>query len=193
MSDPTKAEKTFAKLLVTRFGGELNVRAYGDEPERSSVDILCCTNAPQPGLTTYATLTLHRHKNWVGKPRKNVPVNLIWMTRTKQAKDAAALSTAAFCIINSRWSCAPGVVFPDVIKMYSLSRTMKHVYFTPPIPWDRELGRVKIGRTMAHCLSMIPISEAEYCYAEEHGGDALSDLLAEAEVDFTDLKRKSVV
>ena len=36
------------------------------------------------------------------------------------------LSTAAFCIINSKWFCYPGAIFPDIVSMYLKSSKIKH-------------------------------------------------------------------
>ena len=193
MGEITQAGKKFANRLHQLIGGEFSVFSYGDERGRSTVDILRCIGGPSPDITTYVTLDLHKHANSVGKPPKNIRVDLMGMCYGKPGEFGEALSTAAFCIINSRWPCFPGAIFPDIVSMHKISRTMAHVMFAPPVPWDRELGVVKVGRQNVHCLSMIPISESEYRFAEKKGSDALEEKLAKEKVDVADLNRRAVV
>ncbi len=193
MEQITAADKQFAKRLATLFGGQPSVRAHLDEAERPSVDILSCVNAPSAGLTIYATLNLHKHRNLVGSPPKDVRVEIVGICDTAVTDFNNAVATAAACVVNSKWTCAPGVAFPDVISMYKISRTMSHVVFFPPTPWNRELGSVQVGHLTVHCLAMIPISESEYRFLEREGSDELESLLAAQEVDFADINRLPVV
>src|SRR5690606_8197847 len=118
---------------------------------------------------------------------------LFTMVRGKKLDAGLPLSTAAFCVINSQWPCYPGAVFPDVYSIHRPSAKLRHAFFCTPIPWDEKLGATQIGDLEVHCLTMVPISDAELRFAEDNGSDELESLLAKHEVDFAEWNRDSIL
>jgi len=190
---PSATLKGFAKHLQNFFDVKISVKRHWDEPERSHIDVFYANDVPEKGLTTYVTLGLQETPVLKKKVKGGIRTEVMGICRTNVKDFPNAVSTAAFCVINSKWELFPGKIYPDVIGMYKMSRTMRHVLFVPPIPWDRELGKVNIRQREIHLLSMIPISEAEYVYAEENGADALEDLLDANHIDYMDINRPSCV
>lgn len=188
----TADEKAFAKSLATLIGGQPSVHAYWDEAQKSSVSVMKCEGAPKRGLSTHCTLTLHRNRNALSTSR-DMRVELITMNRGKKYDAGLPLSTAAFCVINSKWPCFPGAVFPDVYAIHRPSAKLRHALFCPPIPWDEELGAMQIGDLDVHYLTMVPISDAELRFAEDNGSDELEKVLATHEVDFAEWNRDSIL
>jgi hypothetical protein len=103
------------------------------------------------------------------------------------------MATLAFCVINSGWFCAPGVIFPDVVSMYKHSDTMSDIYFAYPFLWEERLRSTMIGDRKVAWLLAIPVSKAETEFAQSHGPDKLEDLFVEKGIDIYDLNRASVV
>ena len=104
-----------------------------------------------------------------------------------------ALATASFCVITSKWFCAPGIIFPGLLDMYDLSNTMSDVYFASPFLWDSlERSTIVDGITIAWLLA-IPVSKAETSHANEYGPNALEAIFEREQIDIFDLNRASVV
>jgi hypothetical protein len=104
-----------------------------------------------------------------------------------------ALSTSAFCIINSRWSCYPGRIFPDVLSMYDCSSTMRHFLFAPPFIWEDRLETLDLKTKKVAWLQAIPISESELKYAQTEGSDRLEELFDKNQIDIFNLERPSIL
>jgi antitoxin YqcF len=183
--------RPIAKKLVEIFGGTPQFRRHRDVPEEHSIDILSCADRPQEGLTSYSTLGLHIYPNLVDDA--DIRVELCGVAPTEAAAFGDVLATAAFCKIKDGWRCAPAIAYPDVIEMYKLSRTMRHICFAEPFQWE-ELQTVHLdGDVTVHWLMVVPISESEYVYMHEVGWDALEDLFVKKEIDYWDLNRAPVV
>ncbi|MFD0894153.1 suppressor of fused domain protein [Luteolibacter ambystomatis] len=179
--------------LAAVFGGKPEVVRFHDESGKHHVDVLRCPDAPERGVVSFATVGLSDHPREVEGMDKPVCLELTGGCNADKAEAfASILSTAAFCSIKEGWPVYPGAVFGDLVSMYGVSRTMQHVMFTEPFPWD-ELEPVKLTEKEVLWLMMIPVSESEAVYAEEHGFEALETLFEEKEVDVFDLERTPVV
>lgn len=95
-------------------------------------------------------------------------------------------------MLNSGWFAAPGVVFPDVLAMYSASSTMKHLLFLPPFLWDDQLRSMTFEGWQLGWLMAVPISERELQVAQNEGVPALEDRFEAHQIDVFDLERASV-
>jgi hypothetical protein len=161
--------------------------------------MLACSDY-QPGVTAFSTLGLSDHPLY--KDGEEYPARLEIVgaciskyaaacTKRRQGFDNA-ISTAAFCIIDSQWFCNPGAIFPDAVAMYKLSKTMRHLFFVPPFLWEDDLKTVDLGKKKVSFLLATPISEAEYVFAQQNGSDALEEEFECENIDIFDLNRKSV-
>ncbi|MGC4017052.1 MAG: suppressor of fused domain protein [Luteolibacter sp.] len=191
--ETSTSNKKIAGHLAAVFGGKPEITRYHDESEKHHVDILHCPSAPEQGIDSFATVGLSDHPRKVEGMAKPVCVEITGGCVSKSAEVfASILSTAAFCSIKEGWPVYPGAVFADLVKMYGGSRTMEHVMFTEPFPWD-DLEPVELPEKEVLWLMMIPVSESEAAYAEEHGFEALEALFEEREVNVFDLDRAPVV
>jgi antitoxin YqcF len=189
---PTRVQRTIAVAAAAAFGGKKRVQKCWDDDHRTNVDVLSCQDSPWPGVTSYATIGASAAP--LVQDGKDAGVRTEFVGACYPSVDyfANCLGTAAFCLLNSGWFVAPGVVFPDVLAMYSDQTTMKHFLFLPPSLWDG-LRTLTIDDGKVAWLMAIPISSAEREYVEREGVVALEELLDGAQIDVFDLNRVSVV
>lgn len=180
------------RYVVSVFGGNPTVHQFLDDDKRSRIDIVTCEDSPIEGVSSYSTLGLSGHPLFLEGKEFPARTELVGACGARYDSFPQALATAAFCVINSRWFCHPYAVFPDVLAMYGESQTMKHVFFTYPFLWDDRLAPLALAVREVHWLQAIPISDGEYSFAKEFGGEKLNDLFIERQIDIYDIHRSSV-
>jgi hypothetical protein len=123
-----ETNRKIARAALDAFGGTPTVRRYWDANNESSVGVMWSGG---DGFTSDATLNLSDTPLQYGGVE--MPVRTEFLGALAGDTDfSLVLSTAAVCVINSRWFCASGKVFPNVVKAMGLSDTMHHVCFTTP-------------------------------------------------------------
>ena len=191
--ETSKENKIIARSLVSIFGGKPSVNLWWDERETTSVAILKCADAPQRGVASYATVNLSDHPVMMdGKPYP-ARVEIVGACAAETGHFPNVISTCAFYIIKDKWFIAPGVIYPDIVTMYPMSKTLAHVMFVPPFLWDERLKTMTFESKTVAFLMAVPISEMERRYAEEHGAEALETLFEDKQIDVFDIDRPSVV
>lgn len=191
---PSDRQKEVAKLTASAFQVERpSIIKFHDENRVSEIAILFAPNSPENGVTSYATVGLSDHPLMREGKEFAVRVELLGVCNSSAPGFDNILSTLAFCVINSKWFCAPGVIFPNVVSMYGMSTTMSDIYFASPFLWgDRFAAKELAGRNVAWLMA-IPISKAESDFAQRSGAAELEKLLTEHEANVFDLSRASVV
>ncbi len=187
-------QKDVAKHTAVALGVvEPPVSRYLDANQRSEVFILRAVDRPQDGVTAFATVGLSDHPLIYKGDEFGTRAELVGACGSTFANFDNVLATLAFCVINSHWFCAPGVIFPDVMEMHKASSTMRDIYFAHPFLWDDRLRSTQIGgRTIAWLLA-VPVSRSESEFAQRNGPQALEKLFESKEIDIFDLNRPSVV
>jgi hypothetical protein len=180
-----------AKVAASVLGGRASVSSYYDEDETSEVDVLVAENAPKEGLSSYSTVSLHATENLLDS--RDVRVELLGVCSILRSDFANLIATAAFCIIKDGWLCAPGVVFPDLLRMSGLSSPLSHIVWIPPFAWE-ELSSVQIvGDLTVHWLLALPIYESERQLLRDEGFDEFERRFELAAVEVHDLDRPPIV
>ena len=195
-SKPTKDHKEVFKTLSDTFGGDPCVVNHGDENEKSFIEIFSSVDVPQKGITSYGTIGLFQYPLIKDGKEFGTRVELVGACGSNFKHFDNILATAAFCVINSKWYCCPGAVFPDIVDMYKASKTLRHVLFVPPSSWDgsEKLNKtINLGEKKLTWLLAIPISEREYKFVEKEGSEKLERLFEKKHIDFFNLNRSSVV
>ncbi|TWT47583.1 suppressor of fused domain protein [Botrimarina hoheduenensis] len=193
MPSISDADKAIAKAAAQAFGGRPRVARFWDDNHASSVDILTCEDRPQEGVISYSTVGLSGWPLFKGEKEYGARLEIVGACGSAFKGFDNALSTAAFCVINSKWFCCPGVIFPDVLAMYDCSPTMRHFLFVPPFLWEDHLNTLDLdGRKVAWLLA-VPISEDERAFAEANGPEKLEELFADRQIDIFNLHRSSQV
>ena len=183
-----------ARLTAAAFQVERpSIIRFYDENRTSEIGILFAPDSPEKGVTAYATIGLSDHPLLLEGKEFGARVELLGACSSATPGFENVLSTLAFCVINSKWFCAPGIIFPDVVSMYGLSATMSDIYFASPFLWEDRFGsREVIGKNVAWLMA-IPISKAESELAQRLGPTELERILSERKADVSDVNRASVV
>jgi hypothetical protein len=95
--------------------------------------------------------------------------------------------------MKQKWACHPGAIFPDVLAMYHMSTTMKHVMFMEPVVWDKLEESLELPGRLVTWVMMIPIADSEYELAGAQGWETLGQIFEDRDIDYWDLERKPVV
>ena len=72
------------------------------------------------GITSYSTVNLSDWPMYVDGREHETRVEIAGSAPNQIADFGKAVSTAAFCVINQKWPCHPGVIYPDVLAMYHM-------------------------------------------------------------------------
>jgi antitoxin YqcF len=193
MSKASESNRQIAKYVASVFGGTPSVTRYWDDARKSSIPLLCAEDAPQSGTRSYSTVGLSDYPLLRNGKDTGIRVELVSACGTNHPHLDNALATAAFCILNSKWFCVPGVVFPDVLAMYSSTKAMQHMLFVAPFLWEGGPQGLEVGKQHVAWLQGVPISHQERRFAEEHGAEELKKRFLQEQIDVFDLARKSVV
>lgn len=194
MSSVSQQQKDVADYISSIFETEKpSVFLYWDDDHRSSVHVLDTKDCPQPGVTSYSTVGLSEHPLFFHDKEYKTRVELVGACGSNFQKFGNILATSAFCVINSRWFCAPGMIFPGIMEMHQASVTMSDVYFASPFLWDDRLKSIKSGNHNIAWLLVVPISRKESLFAQEFGPEKLESLFIEKDIDIFNLNRPSVI
>jgi antitoxin YqcF len=192
-NDISAANKEIAAALKDLGAVTPEVHTYWDEAEHSSVYVFSARDLPTQGVTTFATIGLSDHPLLDKSGTEfDTRVEFIGAARTSQRYFDNIISTAAFCVINSKWFCHPGAIFPDVVAMYLRDTALRHLTFAEPGMWRKPLTTRKFGDKTVSWLMMVPISEGEAKLVESGGIDRLENLFEEHDTDIFDLRRTPV-
>ena len=190
-TDITDTNRAVARMLAGAFGGTPSIQRHRDETGQHHVDILTCRDAPRPGLSAHATVTLANHPLY--HEGSEFPGRCEILGASDAPGFAQVLAACAFQVIAARWFLAPGIVFPGVLAGSGLPDTLAHVLFVPPAPFENRFQAMDVPQANLGFLLAVPISEAEYAFAQGSGGDALEDLFAQSGTDLFASARPSVL
>jgi hypothetical protein len=187
-------QKEVAKYTASAFMVDKPpISRFWDDDHTNNVYVLEAADSPQRGVTSYATVGLSDHPLIFKDKEFGTRVEIIGACGSKFSDFANVLATLAFCVMNSKWFCAPGIIFPDIMKMYDLSLTMSDIYFCHPFLWDDRLKSTRLGKKDVAWLLAVPISKEESAFAKEFGSEKLEELFSEKDIDIYNLDRASVV
>ena len=193
MREVSETSKLVARKVVEAFGRRPKIINHLDVGEQNSVNIAELKDCPEPGIASYSTVSLSDFPMYLGGREFESRIEIAGAAPNHVDRFVGALATAAFCIIKDKWACHPYAIFPDVMAMYDLSPTMKHVMFMEPFFWPALEDSVQFPDRLVTWLQMIPIAESEYRFAEAQSPAALGQLFEDQDIDVCDLQRKPVV
>jgi hypothetical protein len=193
VADVSESSKLVARRVAEVFGRLPKIATMWDADNRSSVNVAAVVDSPDEGLTTYSTVNLSDWPLYLDGREYQTRIEIIGAAPNGVELFENAVSTAALCVIKQKWECHPGAIFPDVLAMYHLSTTMKHVLFTEPFGFPGLEESFQLPDRLVSWLMMTPIADSEYEFAKAHGWLALGQLFEDGDIDYWDLKRKPVV
>jgi len=191
ISNTTKA---VASHTAAAFGVEKPpILHLWDDDHKSDIYVLEAADCPQKGVISYATVGLSEHPLIRNGAEFSTRVELLGACGSAFPGFNRVLATVGFCIINSKWFCAPGVIFPGVLDMYGVSVTMSDIYFANPFLWGDGFKSTQINDQTTAWLLAVPVSKQETEFAKKYGSSKLEDLLSAKDIDIYNLNRTSVV
>jgi len=190
----SKQAKDVARQTSVNFGiMEPPIYRHWDDDHRQDIHVLEAADRPQIGVTSYATVGLSEYPIVRNGEELKLGVELLGACSSAYPGFEKVMATLGFCIINSKWFCAPGVIFPGAINMYDISSTMSDIYFANQYLWGDNFKSMSIdGKTIAWLLA-VPVSKQESEFANRYGPEKLEKLFADKGIDIFDLNRVSVV
>ncbi len=184
-----------ADAAVKAIGGTPSADAMIDGEGRLRVDVLSLQDAPAPGWRTWSTVSLHVLPNLIplqSGESTDVRAELMTVGAPGSEVMGKVLGSCAFAVLQDHWLMAPGIVFGGVVAMYDPETTTPHLMWVHPFT-AQGLDRVEVDELRVHWLMGMPITEAERVWLEANGFDAFVDLLDAGKVNYSDLRRPSVV
>jgi hypothetical protein len=192
MSFATEDNKLIARTVAKVFGTKPSVSRYWDDNHKSYVDLLVCCDSPTKNVNSYSTVSLSDYPiGIVGEMQLGVEIVAACQKTFLELPNA--LATCAFNIINSGYTCSPGTIFPNVIKMYNQQLTMKHALFVSPFLWEENFSSLTFKTKKIAWLMMVPISESEFNHAREKSVDDLENIFKVKQINIFDINRKSAI
>lgn len=183
--------KIIAKTEVDFLGGSPCVQRFWNEQNIKSIDILKCTDAPQMGVKTCATIGLNATNIGLVSDRKSLRVEILGVSDIKISVLENIVATTAFEIMDVK-KCFPGYMIKNIINQYISNTEMKHVLITNPFLWENA-NSISVDEQIIAWLLIVPISDNEFYYAEENGYDELENIFEKENIDVFNLYRKSVI
>lgn len=184
--------KMIAKTLANALGFNPSVHRYRDDDNNLDIALLSCIDPTDANVRFYGTVGLSDYPTYQDGAEFPTRVEILGAAYKEAIFFPNVLSTIGFYSIREKFFCSPGSVLQNAVKMYEPETVLPHVLFSPPYLWEDKLETLKFEDKTVDWVLAIPITEKELQYREQHGTEALEDLLEKNEVDIFDLNRKSV-
>jgi antitoxin YqcF len=183
-------ETAIGKFTSPKLGSETKVTRYGDDFGEKDMILISGQNFPNKGITSYATVGLSKSdQDFNGK---TVNVELLGACATQTPAFDNIMASCAFDQLRNATPIVYGGSIEGILDQYEISETLRHITFVSPFLFEGFDPQEFEGKTV-HWLMIIPISNAELDYLDEHGIDALEDKFEEYEIDIFDINRLSCV
>ncbi|MGI9542390.1 MAG: suppressor of fused domain protein [Cyclobacteriaceae bacterium] len=193
MPEATVDNKQIAKYAAPILGINPSAQRFWDEDRKNSLDIFSVDDPTNQKMKFYGTIGVSDATLKIGGEEQSFRLELVIGGDRTLKKIPNILSTCGFYITKDEWECRPGAVFMRMVQMYYPEFEMKHVYFSPPFPWQDKLKPLQLETKKVVWLLAVPISEQELQYKRDNGDKALEALFEEHSVDVFDLKRRSII
>lgn len=185
-----------ASAAIRAIGGQPETDAMVDAAGDLRIDMLSLHDAPAPEWCTWSTVGLHTMSNELpleSGESVSVPAELMTVGAPGSDVMGKVLGSCAFAVMRDNWLMAPGIVFGDVVALYDPQATTPHLMWVHPFTAGG-LDRVDVGDGFfVHWLMGMPITDAERIWLETNGYDAFIAKLENGGVNYTDLRRDSLV
>lgn len=177
-----------AQELADTFGVSPRFVGCRNTDEGVQIDVAIADVGLDKKLASAGTVTLADHDLGF----EGIRLQIVAAYPQSAVDFSRAVGTCALAAVEEGWPLRWGAVHPNVLTVYGLSETLAHFYFMPPFSWPDGPKPLSVAELQIEWLQAVPISEAERAFAEANGAEALEKLLVAADIDVTDLKRRSV-
>jgi len=185
--------KRIARTILENIGGNPKVIEFWDTRRESMIDIFIGADRPYDGITSYSTIGLSSYPiDIVTTGNRKLRIEFIGACDSSSDLFANIIGSCAFNIINDKYSCDPGTVYPCVVSEYYPDTEMRHIYFTAPFLWE-DIHNLEFDDIIVTWLMAVPISDNEFGFLKSYGSGQLEALFEEKGIDIFDINRKSVL
>lgn len=190
MSTPTPFERELGKTIRSRLGTGTKVVRFADDEEVNEVFIVSGNDCPVGGVISYGSVGLSRKFQHTGAESVKVEIVAACAAVTPYIDNLVA--SCVFESIKNGTNIRYGSCIADIVAQYRISDTLRHVTFVAPFLWQG-LNQLTVDGNEIYCLMMLPVSDAEKRYLEQHGIDALEELFDKMQIDIYDINRASAL
>lgn len=198
---PSDFEKAVLAYEQERLGRFTRVTAFNSSDNSISIPIATAPDAPEPQLTTVATVGLSQRDNGLsdsgGRPLR---VELLATGRSEYEFLAAGLANAALNVASGEYQARPGLVFPGVFGGYSPNITTPHGLLWFPFPWGQRFEGLERDGLSIEWLLVLPVCQAEVDFIAANGPgykgagvNKVIDAFEREQTDVWDFTRASAV
>jgi len=197
LMDPVKPEivsedKQIEHLLANAFGGSpLRFRVVHNT-RKYEVDVLAMPGKPEAELCCLGTIGLWRTNLQGPKTSESQRVELVSIFEASREGAREVLAVAAFKVMRTQRKLSAGTVFVNCLHDWYPQATIRHLYFVDANLWSfPQLVPATMGSLQICFVEALPITESEYQYVQERGGEALEANLLGASANLWDLKQNA--
>ena len=187
-------DKQIERLLANAFSGPPLLFRVAHNTRKYEVTTLVVPGKPEPELCSLATIGLWRTPLTGPKVAETSRLELAAIFEASREGAREVLAAAAFKIMRTQKYLTAGAVFVNCVHDWYPKATVPHIYFVKANLWSfPQLQPLRMGALQIQFLQAIPITETEYLYVQEHGGQALEARLLGASANIWDLKRNACI
>jgi len=192
---PSDHRKFVARHTEKIFQGKTEIRAYFNENETLSIDILTAEETVEKGIVSIGTIGLSETELFYSNRRKfptrvelcaAIPIeNILWKN---------CLATAAFILAKRQREILPGDILEKIYSEYYPDTKLPHLYLTYPFIWNEgHFTQAEFNNVKINWLQGIAIHDSEKNFIYNNSAKIFEKILLEKETDIFDLERDPVI
>jgi hypothetical protein len=185
-------ELAVAQAAIAAFGGAARMHRYARDGGEH-VGVVVAADHPAAGITSYATVGASGRSIGLANRGTEVRVEFVGAAYARFAEFPIVLAGCAVNVLAAGYSGHPGAIYAGLVRAHREVGAMGHVLLVRPRLWGDRLRTLDLPGLSIAWLMAVPISDAERRHAEQHGSDALEQVLGGRAVDVFDLDRPSAV
>lgn len=184
-------DKIIAQQILNIFENTPNFFRYCDETKSKFIDLAICSNMPEEGISSYATIGLFQTDIGLTYNTKPLRIELLAAGAQSVENFDNIIATTAFEIMDTQIAF-PGHIIDNVVAMYVPNSEMHHILLTHPFLWNNTQSLALKDLTVAW-LMCVPISDQEKIYCKQNGLDSLETIFEQHQIDIFDITRHSTL
>ncbi|MFV0288097.1 MAG: suppressor of fused domain protein [Mycoplasmatales bacterium] len=184
--------KIIAKTLDKLIAGKSKVERFYNEDKSCQIDVITITDNATNSITMSTVNLSDIDLDFKKANEYKVGVEFIMVSDIKYDNSLDVLIDSSFIAIKNKNSCQPGNIYSNVIQKYYLDSDMKHILLTYPFLWN-DFNKITYENKSINWLQLVPISDNELKFLQEHNLDKLEELFEKEKVDVFNFNRKSIL
>lgn len=183
--------KRIAKYAIGFIGGRPSVSRYYNDDKSKKIDIMTSDSGVIKGIPTCATIGLYQTDIGLSAKGKKLCIELVAACDLSSEILGNVLATISFDTMDMKL-CAHGMLIPNAFGSYVKETKLRHAVLMSPAFWPDYQVLEDKDCTVAW-LMVVPITDSEKKYIEQHGVLSFDSLLERKGADVINMQRGSVV